>query len=1154
MVIDLVNNLWVIICGMLVFLMQIGFLCFESGYTRSKNSVNVAMKNVADFILAVIVFWLLGFGLMFGDSAFAFLGMSHFAPDLGREGYWQATFFLFQAMFCATAVTIVSGAVAERVRFNGYLLISIAVAAVIYPVSGHWVWASAFSAQPGWLETMGFVDFAGSTLVHSVGGWVALALLLEVGPRNGRFAKDAVNTITSSNPTLVLIGTMFFVVGWLGFNGGSTLALDGRVPGIIANTLMAAVAGAAMSYSLKKLFPTKILLDELASPCNGLLAGLVAITASCHAVTTVEAVIIGAAGAVVMLAANNWMLRHHLDDAVSAIPVHLGAGVWGTLAVALFGDPAALTTGLTMWHQLAVQISGIVVIGLWAFLSALLIIKLIGRFKPLRVSAEEEAKGLNVSEHGTRSDLLDLLDAMDEQQASLDMSKRVPEQSFTEVGQIACRYNQVMGALEGAVKQTRAIVRDIRDAIVTFNSNGLITSFNPGAEKIFGLPAHSVIGSQFVQLLDEEESSPYGQRFSGDDTERFHLDQTHELRGRRAVSADSPDRSFYLEMTVTKSQLEDHAQYTALIRDIDDRKTIEEKLYRQQERAHVTLSSIADGVITTDTEGNILLLNQAAEVLTGWSQQEARGKPFDEVFCLSRAKERHQSVVEKVLKGHISVQEEASVVLLSRQGNKHTITRTAAPIRNHKNSVFGVVVVFHDITAKQQLQHQLDHQVNHDSLTGLLNRTAFETLAGELIMDAMSGEKTHVLGYLDLDEFKLINDTSGHVAGDELLQRIPELLQGLIRQGDVVARLGGDEFGLLLCNCPADHGYQVAEKIREAISHYRFAWETNVFSLSVSIGLVSITNQTENLALLLSTADSACYMAKEAGRNRVHMYQPDNEELLLRKGQMQWVARIREALDKDLFRLYFQPIVPANTHGKNQGHIEIFIRMVDNDQTIIPPGAFIPAAERYHLMQEIDFWVVKNTFAWLSGQLHKQPDSVALCCINLSGTSVGDLSALDYIKEYLELYRIPPELVCFEVTETEAVANLDAANRLIKELKKIGCLFALDDFGSGLSSFEYLKNLAVDYLKIDGAFVKAIDQDNIDKVMVTSINTIGHEMGLKTIAEFVSSAAILEELRGIGVDYVQGYYLGKPAPLESFAVSHPESATETPGEDKKHPL
>jgi Amt family ammonium transporter len=1125
------DTLWLLISAILVLLMQAGFLCLESGATRSKNAINVAMKNSADFFITFFLFWVVGYGLMFGTSFNGWIGSNNFLIDLGQGAAWDAAFFIFQSMFCATAATIVSGAIAERVRFNSYLVITVLIVAVIYPVSGHWAWGGIHSGEPGWLAAAGFVDFAGSTVVHSVGGWVALAALLIVGPRTGRFSDGKINIIPGSNPTLALMGALFFVVGWIGFNGGSTLELNHLVPGIIANTILAATAGAITAYALYNLQPDAYI-DDVLIPVNGALAGLVAITASVNAVSSFEACLIGGLGAAIMLAIDHWMLRMRIDDAVAAVPVHLGAGIWGTLCVAFFGDPEILATGLSFSEQLIAQITGIVVIGLWSFLLALILLTTINRIKPLRVTQEDEHIGLNVSEHGAKTDLIELLSAMHEQTSSTDLSKRVPIEPFTEVGQIAAQHNRVMDALQNAVEQTQAIIRDIRDGILTFGHDGLITSFNPGAEKIFGYSAGAIIGRPFIELLHPDEPT----LVLCNKRNQMYQACINLNNKRKALGQRSGKEKFHMEITISKGDLTHTEQYTASIRDISERQKIEDQLYQEKEKALVTLESIADGVITTNKEGMVEYLNTAAELFTGWSLNEAVGQPFSEVY--QAHDETSGDILTRILEQPLNlsqpIPDSGTYHIYSKQGQRFVVQHTAAPIRDRNSLIIGAVIVFHDVTVAREMQKQLSHQATHDSLTGLMNRSAFETQTAELISQLLLEREEHVLCYLDLDQFKLVNDTCGHIAGDELLRQVAQVIKNELRSGDAIARLGGDEFGIILHTCPVTQGLKICNNIREAIKDFRFPWEDKQFSIGVSIGVVKIDSTVENLSQLLSWADTACYAAKDLGRNRVHLYEPEDIELAKRQGQMQWVSRIRQALDLDQFRLYFQTIAPVNKKNGAGGHYEIFIRMLDENEGIIPPGAFVPAAERYNLMQEIDLWVVKNALAWLGDHTKHGKNPIGMCALNLSGASIGDPACLTAIKDYFKQYGVLPELICFEITETAAIANLRSATKFIKDLKSIGCKFALDDFGSGLSSFGYLKNLKVDYLKIDGSFIKDIDKDTTDKAMVQSINSIGHVMGLKTIAEFVETEEILNTLNEIGVDYAQGYHIDRPRPLEQL--------------------
>ena len=449
---------------------------------------------------------------------------------------------------------------------------------------------------------------------------------------------------------------------------------------------------------------------------------------------------------------------------------------------------------------------------------------------------------------------------------------------------------------------------------------------------------------------------------------------------------------------------------------------------------------------------------------------------------------------------------------------------------NQKNSF---LLVCEDVTETKMLSEKIVYQASHDALTDLVNRAQFDSVIQTLVKQAHKNQEEHALCYLDLDQFKVVNDTSGHLAGDELLRQLGNILKKQIRKGDMLARLGGDEFGILMNNCSLDEAFHACEKLRNIIRDFQFAWEDRSFSVGVSIGISSINQATGNAVDVLKEADSACYAAKERGRNRVHVFRPDDEDLALRQGEMQWVERIRAGLDENRFVLYGQLIVPIADKNQEGLHFETLVRFLDEKGKVIPPGAFLPAAERYNLATALDKWVISHLFEWLE----QHPDCLnrlAVCSVNLSGLSLSDESMLDFITEAFIKYSIPTTKICFEITETAAIGNLNDATQFIQQLRGIGCSFSLDDFGSGLSSFAYLKNLPVDYLKIDGLFVKDILEDKVDLAMVKSINEVGHVMGKKTIAEFVENKEIFDLLNELGVDYAQGYGIAKPVPLSEL--------------------
>lgn len=541
-------------------------------------------------------------------------------------------------------------------------------------------------------------------------------------------------------------------------------------------------------------------------------------------------------------------------------------------------------------------------------------------------------------------------------------------------------------------------------------------------------------------------------------------------------------------------------------------------LQAEKERAQITLESIGDGVITTDVDGAIAYMNPAAEALTHWRSEQAQGLPLAALFKLldENAEPDGFTLIEHIVKGQFSGGSEHSKLIQRLDGSAGKIS--------------GAVLVLHDMTQERQYIANLSWQATHDALTGLANRREFEFRLEQVLQQvARQQSGRHALMFLDLDQFKLVNDTCGHAAGDELLRHICALLQSDLREGDTLARLGGDEFGILLENCPAPVAEKIAESLRHTVQSLHFVWKGRPFMTTVSIGLVHISQTPTTLETSLRAADMACYMAKEKGRNRVQVYHVDDSELSLRFGEMAWVQRLHIALEEDRFCLYAQEIAPLGTTDAGNGHIEILLRLHDEAGRIILPNSFIPAAERYGLMTSLDRWVVENVFKIIARCMHERPGRpMAMCAINLSGITIGDDDFLGFLRQKFDTYNIPPETICFEITETSAIANLGSAIRFINELKALGCHFSLDDFCAGMSSFAYLKHLPVDFLKIDGSFVKDMLDDPINRAMVEVINHIGHVMGKRTIAEFVETPQIEQALLEIGVDYAQGYLIERP--------------------------
>ncbi len=560
---------------------------------------------------------------------------------------------------------------------------------------------------------------------------------------------------------------------------------------------------------------------------------------------------------------------------------------------------------------------------------------------------------------------------------------------------------------------------------------------------------------------------------------------------------------------------------------------VDAALHQEKERALATLHSMGDGVISTDGAGRVEYLNPVAERLTGWDTQEARGRRVSEVFAIAHDSTRKhaQNPVARALAGREVVTADTDIVLTGRHGGEHAIELSATPLRGPVGEVLGAVLVFRDVTEMRALAREIAHQATHDTLTGLHNRREFEKHL-QLALDRARADGTqHALCYIDIDLFKLVNDSSGHAAGDELLRQLAQLLRSRLPHGTALARPDGDEFVLLFENCPLERAGGLAEGLREAIRDFRFTWEDKTFSVAASIGVVRVTADTGSIYDAMQSADVACRVAKDEGRNRVHLYQQNDLTILRRQREIGWVQRLNEAVRENRFTLYCQAIQPLKGRKKRAGHYEILARLADQTGHVVTPAAYLPAAERYHLMPMIDRWVVRETLERLRSLNWEALPDVGCFNINLSGQSLYDPEFLPFVLESIRESGVPPKHLCFEITETAAVTNLATAMRLIGTLKGAGCRFALDDFGSGLSSFAYLKSMRVDYLKIDGIFIRNLPDDASDVAMVNSINQVAHAMGIETVAEYVENDAIRETLVKLGVDYGQGYALAVPRPL-----------------------
>ena len=771
----------------------------------------------------------------------------------------------------------------------------------------------------------------------------------------------------------------------------------------------------------------------------------------------------------------------------------------------------------------------------------------------------------------TQSSLLRVLDPM-EMSGAIDVLHASIQEQTSELQKAIASLSLTNARLESEIAtrvQAEVRLQLLESAVV--NANDAIVIMDAGHSDISD-PAIIYVNEAFTQMTGYRPEEIIGQTPSclrGPDS-----DGAQVAKIRRAFSRREPlrlelinyrkDGSTYwveLNSVPVADELGKVTHWVSVQRNISDRKRMEQAFFDEKELAQVTLQSIGDAVITTDAGGCIFTLNPVAQKLTGWSTLEAQGLPLASVLRIVDETTRMpiENIAQIALCEGRIVDQGHNSLLIARNNREFAIDHCVAPIHASNGEIVGAVVVFRDVTKVRTQARQLTWQATHDPLTQLVNRREFEYQLEHALHSAQGYGQEHVMLYLDLDRFKIVNDTNGHIAGDELLRQVSLLFKTNIRKTDILARLGGDEFAVLLYNCPPEQGLQVAELLLQSIQEFRFGWLDKTFSIGVSIGLVAVNPKTASTSAVLSAADIACYAAKNKGRNRVQVYEAGDRELIKQHGETQWVVQINQALEENRFRLYSQPIVQLNSPTTTGTHCEILLRLQLATGQLVSPMAFIPAAERYNLMHAIDRWVIRTLFSNLSKTftahlLVQNPggdsDKIvslpacsilsnsqsssgkysSLYAINLSGDSINEEKFIEFIQEQFSIHQIPPEIICFEITETVAISNLSKAASLIWKLKELGCQFALDDFGSGMSSFAYLKNLPVDYIKIDGNFIKNIADNPIDIAMVEAITKIAHVMGIKTVAEYVESQIVMDKLKELGVDYAQGYYLGKPQP------------------------
>ena len=732
--------------------------------------------------------------------------------------------------------------------------------------------------------------------------------------------------------------------------------------------------------------------------------------------------------------------------------------------------------------------------------------------------------------HGAANRIVGTLDVYVSESRSPTTDEIDKISSMARLAGIAIKRQQDEDKLRTSEARYRGLFENVVDGVYIASRDGDIITVNPALVEMLGYDSAEDMKSAgkttvlYVNPIDRERV------FARLEADGIVKNFEYRLRCK--------DGSEIVVLENSRAITDDKGEIVAhegTITDITERKRAETRIFEEKERAEVTLQSIGDGVITTDAEGNVDYINPVAQDLTGWDRRSALGRPVTDIMMIVSEHTRatvENPVVRCLKEGRVITLAENSV-LITRNGDEIPVQDSAAPIRDRIGNIIGSVMVFHDVSKETRLFRQLSYQASHDMLTGLINRREFEScLIGALEKTRDDAEEIHALLYIDLDQFKVVNDTFGHTAGDALLRQLSDRIQTKIRTTDLFARLGGDEFGILLERCSEARAIEVAEDIRNMIEGYKFEWQDSFTAVRCSIGIVMITSENADVAAVMSSADVACYSAKDMGRNQVHLYR--DSDASLRHEEMKWVSRITSAVEENRFELFFQPIIAiGKKSSQSRGHYELLLRMRDEDGKLIGPDQFIPAAERYNLMSTLDRWVVREALTELADR-NEEGEARYTLAINLSGTSLSEDRFLEFVINELKAQNLPRGAICFEITETAAISNLSRVVHFMNALKKLGCKFSLDDFGSGLSSFTYLKNLPVDYLKIDGQFIHNVAHDKVDESMVKAISEVGHAMGIEMIAERVETKTVLEKRASLGIEFAQGYYIARPASVRSF--------------------
>ena len=725
-----------------------------------------------------------------------------------------------------------------------------------------------------------------------------------------------------------------------------------------------------------------------------------------------------------------------------------------------------------------------------------------------------------------------LNDEMLEASRDASVGRRLTVPDDPDTGQLAHTVNRLFDALgerdekiQGRDRLFKDFARTLPEIVIIHDDKILLA--NESAASLVGLEAAQLVGRDIADLVKPAYRALFrktvAKRLAGENApRRIEMQLINGNQTGLWVEAQSSNIDFHGNRAIL-----------TVARDVSHRKSLEVSLSRSKRQAQYTLESISEGVITTDNDGRIDYMNLAAETLTGTNRDDAAGHRVGELFTLVDDADRRPlgDPVERCLAMRRRVNMGRRAVMVSSDGeHEQSVEITASPVRGPSNSISGTVVVFHDVSELRGLTRKMSYQATHDPLTGLINRREFERRLDEAMDTAHSEEAVHIMYYMDLDRFKAVNDSCGHLAGDNMLREVAALIKDEVRDSDFVGRLGGDEFGALLIGCPIQKARQIATDVCNAVAAYRFVWKDKIFNIGISIGLVEISHASGTLQDVMSAADSACYMAKQQGRGQVHVYSARDEAVARERGDIQWLRQLQTALHEDRFELAVQPIIAMSGRADSGPSVEVLIRLNDGQSRTTNTAEFLRPAERYQMMPQIDRWVINASLAAISSGEIKLPTQRS-CAINLSSQTLGDEAFLGFVVDALDRSGVSPSTICFEVTEGAILSNVQHAQRFIEVLHGIGCEFSLDDFGSGLGSFSSLKHLPIDYLKIDGTYTRDLRSDLVNQEMVAAMIKLARTMQFRVVAEQVENQDDLDWLRDIGVDFAQGNFIEAPALL-----------------------